>query len=342
MKAGEVLARGLQWTGFGALLRRMGSWQGLLVLVYHRTGDGARSQIDRRLWSTSAEGLDQHLRWLERHFEVIGPEELDQATLDRRGRRVMVTFDDGYRDLYDVAYPVLQSNGVRALMFLCSGFIDRSADAWWDEIAWMMRRAKRADLMPGPWSESALPLTAPALEHSIDAVNLAYRKLHTSPAARFLDLLGEATGAGRRPSSDADGDWITWQMAREMQSAGHYIGAHTVSHPLLSHLPVNDQRDEIVGSLDRIEAALGERPRWFSYPVGATDAFTTQTLECARQAGVELAFSNYGGYVRSRDFAQLDVPRVGSGLSYGSEVFAAVLTLPQLCARRRLATRAPA
>ncbi|HWH12933.1 MAG TPA: polysaccharide deacetylase family protein [Solirubrobacteraceae bacterium] len=328
---GQVLARGLEWTGIGPGLRRMGSWRGALVLNYHRIGDSADSNLDRALWSATADQLDRQLAFVARNFDVIGPAELAAAAAAPRGRRVLVTFDDGYRDVYTVAFRLLEANGIRATLFLCTGFIDGRASPWWDEIAWMLRSSADAALAPGPWAADHLPLSGPCLETSIARVNQSYRTLEPEPAARFLEALATATGAGRRPRDPTD--WITWEMAREMRAAGHEIGAHTVTHPLLARLPVERQREEIVGALDRIEAELGERSRWFSYPVGLRDTFTDETSTCLREAGVEHAFSNYGGYVHHAGLCPLDVPRSNVGPALTGPSFHAVLTLPQFCAR---------
>jgi peptidoglycan/xylan/chitin deacetylase (PgdA/CDA1 family) len=309
----------------------VGGWHGALVLNYHRIGDASVSELDRALWSASADQLDRQLGFLVRNFEVVGPGQLAEGLTAPGGRRVLVTFDDGYRDLYTLAFPALEANGISATMFLCSGFIDGVAAAWWDEIAWMLRSSPRPMLGPGPWGPDPLPLTGPVLERSIERVNFAYRELEPEPARLFMEALAAAT-AGVRRGWEA-GDWISWDMAREMRGAGHEIGCHTVSHPLLSRLPIERQSAEITGSLDRIEAELGERPRWFSYPVGLRDTFDADTRACLREAGVELAFSNYGGYVRPGGLSPYDVPRSNVGPALEGATFRAVATLPQVCAR---------
>ena len=145
-----MFTAGLRASGLGALLRRLPAWRGALVLSYHRIGDRSQSDLHRGLFSTSAEGLDRQLRLLTRHFDVVAPGQLDADLLATSGRHVIVTFDDGYRDLYELAHPVLQANNVRALMFLCTGFIDGHERAWWDDIGWMLRHAPLPQLPPGP------------------------------------------------------------------------------------------------------------------------------------------------------------------------------------------------
>ncbi len=264
---------------------------------------------------------------------MIDPSELTPELLARRGRRVLVTFDDGYRDLYEAAHSVLQANGVRAAMFLCSGFIDGTASAWWDEVAWIVRHSALRVLPAGGWSAQPLALDEHSIEHSIDVVTRRCWELSPEAISELLQELGAAAGTGRRPAGDSAGDWITWEMARELSAAGHLIGAHTVNHPILARLPQERQREEIAGSADRIEAELGERPRWLAYPVGVPGVFDEHSRAAAAEAGIALAFSNYGGRVTAARFFALDVRRVSAETLRTPALFAATVTLPALFAR---------
>ena len=150
---------------------------------------------------------------------------------------------------------------------------------------------------------------------------------------RLLEELAAVSGSGRRPTSDSAEDWITWEMARELSAAGHEIGAHTVNHLILARLSHQRQQEEIAGSADRIEAELGERPRWFAYPVGVPGVFDEHSRAAAAKAGIELAFSNYGGLVTEESFFALDVQRMSAEMLRTPTLFAATVTLPALFAR---------
>lgn len=328
-----IAAAALRASGLCALLLRLAPWRGAVVLSYHRVGDAASSDANRDLWTT-ADSLDAQLRFLKRSFEIVEPADLARGErLSERGRRVMVTFDDGYRDLYDVAFPVLQANRVNATMFLCSGFLDGLASAWWDEIAWMLRHSAPRELPPGPWSSQRLSLHDAELEHAIDVVTRSCWALSPAAAGELLEQLAVATGAGQRPAATAAADWITWEMAREMQAAGHHIGAHTITHPILARLPRARQREEIAGSADRIAVELGERPRWLAYPVGVHGSFNEDSYAAAGEAGIELAFSNYGGRVTGSNFDALDIRRVSAETLRTPTLFTATLAVPPLFAR---------
>jgi peptidoglycan/xylan/chitin deacetylase (PgdA/CDA1 family) len=209
--------------------------------------------------------------------------------------------------------------------------VDGVAGAWWDEIAWMARHSVWAQLPPGPWSQTRLSLEGAAVESTIDRLVRAIWELHPDQGREFLERLAQATGAGRRPPSSDD--WMTWSMARTMAASGHLIGTHTQTHPVLARLSPDHQLREIVSSMDRIRSELGERPRWLAYPVGNRPAFTPASMDAARRAGVELAFSNYGGFVTRGSFTPYDVRRVPSETLRSRPLFAAAMGLPQLLAR---------
>ncbi len=146
----RLLADAMEQSRLDSLLLRIPCWRGAVALTYHRIGDGSSSDLYPGVWSATADALDRQLQLIKRHFDLLDPHRLTPELLARRGRSVIVTFDDGYRDLYEVAKPVLEANGVRAVMFLCSGFIDGQATAWWDEIAWMLRRSTGDELPRAP------------------------------------------------------------------------------------------------------------------------------------------------------------------------------------------------
>jgi peptidoglycan/xylan/chitin deacetylase (PgdA/CDA1 family) len=299
------------------------TWSGVLVLNYHRVGDGAASDFDRTLWSASAEGFDAQLAFLARHADVIGPPDLQDALGARRGRHVLLTFDDGYRDNHDIAYPLLRRHGLRATFFLATGFLDRPRPAWWDELAWMVRHATRP---PGV-----------AAERTIRGLTERYKRLPGSATAAFLDEVAERTGAGRCPPERAAGEWMTWDMARELRDGGMWIGGHTVEHPVLAALSIEDQAAEIDGCARRLREELDEPMRWFSYPVGARAAFTRATGTLLTSRGVRACFSFYGGHQPAGRWSPIDVPRVHVGPRCDERMLRAMLAFPWIFARRERA-----
>jgi peptidoglycan/xylan/chitin deacetylase (PgdA/CDA1 family) len=322
-------AAALERSGLGALLRLAPAWCGLVVVNHHRIGDPGDSPFDRALWTASAEDLDARVRFLVRNFDVVGPD--DVADLGP-GRHVLITFDDGYRDNHTLALPILREHGATAAFFLTTDFLDVPGLAWWDEIAWMVRTSPRASLV---LDGAAVGFDEPDRTAAVSALVDRAKALPGRALGPYLDRVAEATGSGRAPCMVADGQWMTWRMARELLAAGMHVGGHTVTHPILARLEPDLQRREILGCRERLQAELGIPMRWFSYPNGDRGSFDAHTRAALADAGVELAFSFDGGYRPAGAFDPYDVPRIAAGPGTGADLLAAAVTLPQVFTRRR-------
>jgi peptidoglycan/xylan/chitin deacetylase (PgdA/CDA1 family) len=330
MSRAQRLAGVLDFAPLRGLLARIPTWKGVLVLNYHRIGDPEGQPWDPALWSVTAEQFDDQLAVLSREADVIGPQDL--AAVTGKGRHVMLTFDDGYRDNYELAFPLLQSHGLTATFFLATGFLDEPHVAWWDEIAWMTRRASNAEVPAGEWLDDSVRLQDGASDSAGAQLVAVYKRLPEERTEPYLRFLADATGAGRCGPREAAEMWMTWDMAREMRDAGMTLGGHTVTHPLLGNISPARQEEEITTCARRLREELGEPMRWFAYPVGSPDAFTSTTKDILRREGVEHAFSFYGGYVAGTLTDPFDFPRIHVGPVMDRVRLRATLRLPQLFA----------
>lgn len=309
---------------------RLAKWRGVLGLNYHRIGDGRASLFDRGLWSATGDGFDKQVRYLKANFDVIGPDEIPDAVTSRRGRHVLVTFDDGYLDNYTVAFPILKSNGVKAAFFITTGFIDEPRLPWWDEIAWMVRTSDRSTLSIPAFLPATVQVDEPGRERAVLILLRACFALPSGQISTFLEAVAEATGTSRPPLQVADGGrlWMTWGMIREMHSAGMSIGGHTVSHPVLSQLSRDEQRAEIAGCERRIREELHIPMRTFAYPFGLQGSFNLDSRECLRELSVTTAFSYYGGFRRLSAWDYYDIPRIAVEQNLAFEEFRANVMFP--------------
>jgi peptidoglycan/xylan/chitin deacetylase (PgdA/CDA1 family) len=91
---------------------------------------------------------------------------------------------------------------------------------------------------------------------------------------------------------------LTWEHVSEIADMGFEVGSHTVNHPDLSTLTVDEARKELVSSRKTIEDKLGRPVRWFAYPFGGRDAFRQDQLPLVEEAGYEACFSAFGGFLR--------------------------------------------
>lgn len=328
----EMAAKALATPGLRSLLAAAAPRDGVLVLNYHRVGDSSRSRYDRALWSATADGFDAQLAFLKANCDVIALDEVDDA-LHRRGRHVAITFDDGYLDNHDIAFPLLRHHGLPAAFFIATGFIDRKLLPWWDAIAMQVRETGRASLDLAPWLAQPLVLDEDR-EPGIRRVLAVYKSLRFEQVAPFRERL--AAESGIEPPESVDGEWMDWDMIRAMARGGMTIGGHTVNHPILSSLPVDAQRAEIEGCATRLREELGIPLTHFAYPVGSRTAFDGRTQRLLREAGVRQAYSFYGGVARP-GAGLLDLQRIAVVDNIGRDLFRAMVQLPQVFCREQAA-----
>ena len=103
--------------------------KGLTILCYHRIRpdvESAEYLFDEGVLGPFQSEFERQVKWLKSNFDILSESELlgliSKPLLSKRG--VAITFDDGYRDNYELAYPVLRAYGAPAIFFLCPGLID--------------------------------------------------------------------------------------------------------------------------------------------------------------------------------------------------------------------------
>jgi len=308
----------------------MAPWHGVIGINYHRIGDGRRSVYDRGLWSATVEDLDAQLRWLKAHVDVIEPADIPRALRSKRGRHAVVTFDDGYRDNYTDALPVLLAHRVKATFFITTGFIDSPRVPFWDEIAWMVRTGRNTLLNIPGFFPAPLLVDEPEREHAIRRLLKTWWTLPTDRTSEYLLAIGEATGSGRllADTETLQGNWMTWDMVRGLHASGMTIGGHTVNHPIMARLSREQQMTEITGCERRLREELGIAMQTFAYPFGARDAFNADSRECLQERGVLTAFSYYGGIRKTSAWEDLDIPRFAVEQSTSLAEFRANVMFP--------------
>ena len=307
----ELLSRAFATTRFTRILELLPQRRVLIVLTYHRIGDPLSTPYDSGVFSATADELDDHIRHLKKRFHMLTPEE---AINIARGAgpttaSVLITFDDGYLDNYEAAFPVLQSQGVSAMFFLATGFVGSSRVPWWDRMAFVIKQC--------PTSTIRLRYPQP-VEFDVEKLGLLevsarILRIYRSPAVtdpdRFERELSEACQA-TPPGNDARPLFMSYDQAREMQAAGQAFGSHTHSHTILSTLSADAQREEFRASREILERELNTTIDVLAYPVGSTHAFSGQSIEELKATGYRAAFSHYGGMNRPGEIHPYDIRRL--------------------------------
>jgi len=240
---------------------------------------------------------------------VLPVEELALRLRQGRAPRnaLALTFDDGYRDNLTHVAPILKRLGLPATIFLVTGYIGTPNALWFDRVAMAFKNATARRVAVG--HGRMLPLgTVRERLLALDAA-LAHLKLVPDedrlPAVDHL-ISALHPGAPERPKRLM----LSWDEVGALRGLGFSIGAHTVTHPILSRLAPARAWEEIQGSKAAIEKTLGEPVSAFAYPNGGVGDYNDTVKELVRAAGFSCAVTTRRG-LNDRDTPALELRRGG-------------------------------
>lgn len=188
-------------------------------------------------------------------------------------RWVNISFDDGFSDVYDNAYPIFRKYSIPFTIYLTVGMPEGTADLWWMQL------------------ESLVDGDVPSFERLVET---AYK--NPKLMSETMHEMTHSTTDGGVTAKFS----LTWEQISEMVASGLCtIGSHTVSHPGLTRLTSEKVEEELLSSKSMIENKIpGQIVRHFSYP----HSMCNVDVEAAvKKAGYESAVLGYGGKIRKGD-----------------------------------------
>lgn len=244
----------------------------------------------------------------QRGYTFVSLDQLSEQLVAGSGKKLLaLTFDDGYRDNSTVAYPILKRLGIPFTIYVTTSFPDGEAILWWYAIEQMLQQNEQIALADG----SVLPCRTS--QEKLDA----FVSLRQSIMALPRDGLGERVNA---IFEQASFDWrqmcaeeaMSWDDLRELaQDPLVTIGAHTVSHPVLSALSSEQACAEMRDSRERIETNIGAPVTHFCYPFGSRNEVGAREFELARELGFKTATTTRWGNIFPKHRKHLHgLPRV--------------------------------
>lgn len=305
-------------SGVLACARAWGNWQAPLVrvLAYHSVAPAPASycKADIRI---EPRQFERQLAFLARHYRVLP---LDEAIADLScgrplpARAVAITFDDGYRDNYDYALPVLQRFGLPATFFVVSAAVSGRQPLWVGQLQLALMTA--ADLAPvrRAFGQSATTAAdnADSRQDLIDRISTLINRADAPTRALLLERTYAALEFD--PGLPANIPLVlTPTHLREMEAAGMTIGSHSATHPILTSLDQDAAAHELSNSKNEIEAMIEGRVEHFAFPNGpGVENFSASAARLVSACGYRSASTSFRGMLKSEGqlFA---IPRLNIG-----------------------------
>lgn len=258
----------------------------LLVLNYHNFSkyNNYKGKRGNLLETGYAENFEKQIQFLKRHFSFVTPNDFYRGNA-KKGINIFITFDDGYKDNFDIAYPVLHRNNAKAVFFIVTSIIGTNEWLLHDKIRYLVLKGE----IEANYAEKCL------------------REMNSGqPLPKsLLDLVTNYKFPTNKRLM------INWDELLKMQSTGFTIQPHTHNHSILSFLGTDEQKREIETSIDSIRAKLGVSTTSFAYPNGL---YNDSTISLMKSFKIDYAYTTIPG-VNNEQTDPLQLKRIGINAS---------------------------
>lgn len=292
---------GCHFSGMLTLLRAVIRRPRALVLRYHSVAaldDRADLYLDHGLTITP-EAFERQLQFLTSRYRIIPLQDIVDRLrqgLSLQKDTLAITFDDGFRDNYIRAFPILRRYQAPATFYLTTGCIDNRQIFWVAHLRYMLTVTRAQELCTTKPEKFSFNLLQPHGKE--EAFRTLVVRMKNIPTPRRLELLAEVTDQLAVDDTFLRNIMMTWDEVRDMHKHGMTFGAHTVTHPNLPNTDLTEAEREIRKSKEMIEAELQTPVLDFSYPNGrGSSHLTDQIKDLVGKAGFHSAVTSVSGCV---------------------------------------------
>lgn len=281
------------------LLALLSSPHRLHVLCYHRIAEKEEAitqcAYDKGVFTCTAETFKSQINWLKINTNILS---LDKLIYMLNGGNVgkgpysMITFDDAYRDIYKVAYPILKRLQLPAVIFVPTKLIEDGRLGWWDMLAYILQNCRRSNIC----YEGNIFTLPTDFER---ALRFFLDKMKLEPFQKNQKLITKLAHICRVQLPDPQEQatqMMTWEQLKEITTECFEVGSHTHTHRVLGTISPEEQRQELSTSKILLERKLNKPVVSLAYPVGGYRHFTKTTQMIAKDCGYKVAFSFNTGY----------------------------------------------
>lgn len=309
----QAALRALRTTGSDRLAAPLTAGVGAIFMLHRVTPDFDEGFSPNRILSLTPEFLtevvDEVRNW---GYDVISLDEIPNriANAGERPPFVCFTFDDGYRDNRDYAYPIFKERNLPFAVYVPAAFADGEGDLWWLALEEAIRKADAVACEIGGRFYRFDTRNDDEKDQGFHKLYWALRRVAEDDARSVV--AGICSRAGYDASHLCRDLIMSWEELRAFASDPLVtIGAHTMGHYALAKLPLERARREMAGSIARIETELGRPCLHFSYPYGSDSAACEREFELARNLGMRTAVTTRKGVIRPAHLTRLTaLPRV--------------------------------
>jgi peptidoglycan/xylan/chitin deacetylase (PgdA/CDA1 family) len=319
----------LYFSGAHVALRPLVGGVGAILMLHHVRPPRPDRFQPNRLLEVTPSFFEDVIRGLRRSkVDVVSLDEMHRrmSTGDFSHRFVCVTFDDGYRDNFEYAYPILKAHDMPFAIYVAADFAERAGELWWLALEAVIAQNARVELRMAGVERRFETQSVHDKREAFDQIYGWLRRLKTEDELRaaMRDLAFRHSVDMARFCAELCMDWQ--ELSALAADPLVTIGAHTVSHPILTKLDDASVRAELEGSCRAIEARMGGRPQHLAYPVGDRASAGPREFAIAAELGFKTAVTTRPGVLFRRHAAHLTaLPRISLNGNFQAPRYAKVL-----------------
>jgi len=335
---------GLYFSGVARLLRPLAGGVGAIVIM-HRVRPARSTGFQPNLTlEVTPQFLEETIVWLKRNaYEFVSLDEARSRLVNRdfRSRFVAITLDDGYRDNLIWAKPIFDRHGVPYTIFVTTGFAEGNGNLWWLALESIVADNERVEV-----DDCVIPSgsVVEKLRAHTRLKSMMLREPTYDGRLAFVGRLSKRYRYDHRAATRAA--CMDWDEVREVAADPlATIGAHTLSHPVLTTISERAVRKELVQSRRILAEKLQREVRHFAYPYGSDQAVGEREFAIAAEAGYATAVTTRLGVLKAADGSRLvELPRVNFDGRYQRKRYCDVLlsgVAPAIWSTSQRLARAP-
>lgn len=257
------------------------------ILMYHRILD------DSNVEGLTADIFRKQMKIIKKNFLPMTLKDLLSAHEQGRvpANAIVITFDDGYADFAEVAFPILEAEAVPVTLFVTTGFVNGDIWLWPDQIRYAISKARTEGLTLQGINQPLNLQTQPLL--AWDMISDYCLTISNSEKLATIDELFYKVGVQKPEVVPNEFRPVSWEQIRQMIERGLDVGSHSISHPILTKLDENQLAQELKQSREKLQQEIGRPVDVFCYPNGEDTDFDQRVQEWIKHSGYRYAVSAF-------------------------------------------------
>lgn len=279
------------------LIEKLTQISSLIILNYHRVINLSNEfNLDKGVISATPKNFEKQIKYVSKKYNVISFDMLIDYIQNKTKlpkNPLIITFDDGYKDNYTNAYPILKKYNVLATFFLTIDFIEKKRLPWWDKLVYIINKTKISKLNLSNIGVYDLSSKEKKLESTIK-INKKIKN-NGLDKEKILKKISDILKVKLNKNLSKD-LFLSWEDVKEMSKNDMSFGAHTLTHCSLAQVSLEKAKKEVTQSKLKIEKELNKKIEIFSYPYGEQTHFNDKIKKMLKNSKYSCAVSTEFGF----------------------------------------------